>query len=317
MPAPSVLTIGNFDGPHVGHLAIVRRGRSIADERGARLVALTFDPPPVAVLRPGDQPPRITATAERVRRLEAAGVDEVIVVEPTATLLSQTAESYIEGLVKRYAPVAVVEGPDFRFGKGRAGDMALLRELGKRHGFEAVTVPRQEVVLHDLHVVPVSSSLARWLVGRGRVADAARCLGRPFELTATVVRGEQRGRTLGVPTANLDPAALDGFIVPADGVYGCVAVVEDGETHPAAVSIGTKPTFGRVALTVEAHLLNYDGDLYGRTLTLRFVRWVRGQVAFRGVESLLAQLKRDLAEVRATVVVDVETPGGAVDTITG
>ena len=304
MPAPSVLTIGNFDGPHVGHLAIVRRGRSIADGRGARLVALTFDPPPVAVLRPGDQPPRITATAERVRRLEAAGVDEVVVVEPTAAMLSQTAASYIEALVERYAPVAVVEGPDFRFGKGRGGDMALLRELGERHRFEAVEVPRQEVVLHDLHVVPVSSSLARWLVGRGRVADAARCLGRPFELTATVVQGEQRGRTLGVPTANLDPAALEGFIVPADGVYGCIAVVGGsggGEAYPAAVSVGTKPTFGRVALTVEAHLLNYDGDLYGQTLTLRFERWVRGQVAFRGVESLLAQLKRDIAEVGETV----------------
>ena len=228
----------------------------------------------------------------------------------------------------------MVEGPDFRFGRGRGGDMGTLAELGRRHGFDAVEVPRVEVPLHDGHVVPVSSSLVRWLVGRGRVADAALCLGRPFSLTATVVHGEQRGRTLGIPTANLDPDALAGFILPADGVYACVAEVEgeqrgtgaegqrgkvtdpqnqksslkNQKSHPAAVSIGTKPTFGTARLTVEAHLIGFTGDLYGQTLTLRFARWVRGQYAFRGVDALRARLHRDIAEVRGTPTRDATPP---------
>ena len=220
---------------------------------------------------------------------------------PIAPLLAQTAEAFVAGLVERHRPVAVVEGPDFRFGRGRAGDMDLLQRLGVAHGFEAVTVPRVRATLGDQTDVPVSSSLVRWLVGRGRVADAAAALGRPFVLRAAVVRGEQRGRTLGVPTANLDPAALEGFTLPADGVYagwGAIGGESGGERWPAAVSVGEKPTFGGRVFTVEAHLVGLDREVYDQTLTLSFARWVRGQYPFAGPDPLRAQLHRDVATVR-------------------
>ena len=315
MPARSVLTLGNFDGPHLGHRAIVRRARELADAHGDRVVAITFDPPPVEVLRPGTQPPRLASRATRVAMLRGAGVDEVEIVTPTAELLSQSAERYVAQLVERYHPRHIVEGPDFRFGHGRGGDMQRLEALGQRHDFTAVTVPRVEATLGDLRVVPVSSSLVRWLVGHGRVADAAVCLGRPFSLTAPVVRGEQRGRKIDVPTANLDPAALGPYIIPTNGVYAGYATVEEAEvaearksapmnqeSHlPAAISIGVKPTFGTAALTVEAHLLDFDGDLYGRTLTLHFIRWLRDQSPFPGLEALCQQLQRDLRATRRCI----------------
>lgn len=301
---PTVLTLGNFDGPHRGHLAIVAACRQIADRASeptraapGRVVAITFDPPPVAVLRPGSVPPQLASLDTRVAVLQDAGADEVEVVTPDVALLARSAVAFVEGLVDRHHPVAVVEGPDFRFGRGRAGDMELLCRLGEEHDFEAVTVPRVRARMGDQTEVPVSSSLVRWLVGRGRVADAAAALGRPFTLTAPVVRGEQRGRTLGVPTANLEPAAWQGFTLPADGVYAAWGSAA-GERWPAAVSIGEKPTFGGRVLTVEAHLLGLDRDIYGQSLTLSFARWLRGQYPFAGPDALRAQLHRDVATVR-------------------
>ncbi|MEM6459001.1 MAG: bifunctional riboflavin kinase/FMN adenylyltransferase [Planctomycetota bacterium] len=318
---PTVLTLGNFDGPHVGHRAILRRCRQLAEPAGASVVAVTFDPPPVRVLRPGSEPPRITTIEERTARLRDAGADAVEVLSVTPQLLGKSAEDFVAGLVERFAPVAIIEGPDFRFGHRRAGDMDLMAQLGKQHGFAAEVVPRVEAALHDQTVQPVSSSLVRWLVGRGRVEDAATCLGRPFALTAEVVKGEQRGRTIGVPTANLDPDTLAPMIVPADGVYAAWAAVEPRQTgepdaRPAAVSIGVKPTFGNKLLTVEAHLIDADDgpDLYGRRLTLRFARWLRDQYPFPGVEALRAQLGRDIDTARrvltdGTTAVDRLTPG--------
>ncbi|MEM8738777.1 MAG: bifunctional riboflavin kinase/FMN adenylyltransferase [Planctomycetota bacterium] len=321
MPQRCVLTLGNFDGPHVGHLAILRCARTLADTHRARVVALTFDPPPVQVLRPGQQPPALTPLAQRLERLRRGGADDVHVLTPTPELLARSPEQFIKQLVERYHPIAIVEGPDFRFGKDRAGDMQTLADLGRSLDFEAVTVPRLETPLHDLTLAPVSSSLVRWLVGRGRVADAARCLGEPFSLTAPIIRGEQRGRQLGIPTANLDPDTLAPYILPADGVYAGTAELlspapdpspdsspepersdPSPRFRPAAISIGIKPTFGQKTLTVEAHLLDYhppDADgLYGRTLTLRFARWVRDQYPFPGVQTLRQQLHRDLQQTR-------------------
>lgn len=322
MPDRSVLTLGNFDGPHVGHLAILRQARAIAEPQNARVIAITFDPPPIQVLRPGQEPPIIAPLDQRIDHLRKGGADHVEVLTPTPELLGESAEAFVEQLVKHHRPSAIVEGPDFRFGKGRAGDMATLTQLGQTHGFEAVTVPRVEAALGDLQTVAVSSSLIRWLVGRGRVADAAACLGRPFSLTANVVRGEQRGRQLGIPTANLDPDQLDALIIPADGVYAGLAEIAGGGEGPrgqgvdsagpnhqssiinhqsrfsAAISIGVKPTFGRKQLTVEAHLLNFDADLYGKQITLHFARWVRDQYPFPGVDALRQQLHRDIEQTR-------------------
>lgn len=309
MPDRTVLTLGNFDGPHVGHLAILKRARTLADEHCARVMAITFDPPPIQVLRPGQEPPVIASLAQRIARLKTGGADEVQVMTPTPELLGQSADEFLQRLVDQHHPVAIVEGPDFRFGKGRGGNMDKLAQLGQTHGFTAVTVPRVEAPLADLQLAPVSSSLVRWLVGRGRVADAAVCLGQPFSLTAEVVKGEQRGRQLDIPTANLDAQQIAPFIIPADGVYAGVAEVQpiDADGPPqqfaAAISVGVKPTFGQKTLTVEAHLLDTPSpleafDLYGQPLTLHFARWVRDQYPFPGVGPLREQLFRDIEQTR-------------------
>lgn len=307
MPDRSVLTLGNFDGPHIGHFEILQRARAVADQHDATVTAITFDPPPIRVLRPGQEPPVITPLDQRLQHLRSGGADAVEVLTPTPEMLGESAERFIQQLVERHDPVAILEGPDFRFGHGRAGDMQMLEQLGRARGFEAITVPRVEATLGDLQTVAVSSSLVRWLVGRGRVADAAACLGRPFSLTATVVQGEQRGRQLGIPTANLDPHQLAPMIIPADGVYSGYASFDQSPRPqtpdpkpqcPAAISVGVKPTFGQKTLTVEAHLLDHDADLYGQTITLHFARWVRDQYPFPGVDALRHQLQRDIQQVR-------------------
>jgi len=298
MSEPSVLTIGNFDGLHRGHQAILDRCRAIAEPRDARVVALPFDPHPMRTLRPEAAPPRLASRQEKIDRLKAFGADEVHVLEPTKQTLSQTPEAFVDGLVGEHQPIAIVEGADFRFGKGRAGDMQTLAELGRRYGFEAVVEPAVELGLSDMLLAPVSSSLVRWLVGRGRVRDAALCLGWPFTLAGPVATGEQRGRRIGVPTVNLDAAAHADRLVPADGVYAGHVALESGETHPAAISVGVKPTFGQDQLCVEAYLLDFDGDLYGQPIAIRFARWLRDQYPYPGLESLKAQLARDIDHTR-------------------
>lgn len=324
MPTRSVITIGNFDGVHLGHRAILRRARKLADAKRARVIALTFDPHPASVLRPGAQPPTLSRTHRRIEHLMEAGADQVHLLRPTSDLLAQTPEGFVDRLIGEFHPAAIIEGPDFRFGKARAGDLDTLRALGASRGFAVEAVPDVEVTLYDRLRTTVSSSLIRWLVGRGRVADAALALGRPFELETTIARGEQRGRTIGIPTANLDLDALEGQILPADGVYAGQATLEPDTSDalpssdiphppspiphppplfPAAISVGVKPSFGEKQLTIEAHLLDYEDPdpdaLYGRTVRLCFARFLRDQYPFPGPEALGAQLRRDIARVQA------------------
>jgi riboflavin kinase/FMN adenylyltransferase len=298
MPEGCVLTIGNFDGVHRGHAALLRRARARADIGGAPVKVLTFDPHPLHVLRPGEAPPRLIEPAARAPRLRAAGADEVIVHAPTASFLAQTPEQFVDWIVERFSPIALVEGPDFRFGRGRAGDMQRLRELGAAHRFEAIEVAGITTALHDKLTAPIRSSLVRWLIGHGRVADAARCLGRWHALTAEVVRGEQRGRELGCPTANLDHEALAHRAVPASGVYAGTALLPDGREAAAAISVGAKPTFREGRFTIEAHVLGGARELYGERLELRFARWIRDQAYCPTVDSLKAQMERDAAYTR-------------------
>ncbi len=324
MTAPrSVITIGTFDGVHLGHRAILRRARAVADRADAQVLALMFDPSPLHTLRPDEAPPRILGRRDKARRLRDAGADDVVHLDPTPDLLGRTAEEFVASIVERYRPVAIVEGPDFRFGRERRGDAELLARLGERFGFTAHIEPGVEVALTDQWLAPVSSSLVRWLVGRGRVLDAARCLDRPFALEATVVHGEQKGRLLGTPTANLDMAALAEFILPADGVYAGTATIvppdtdlaspdaqlktqdsrleapnaELETTFAAAISVGTKPTLPDRPLTVEAYLLEFSGDLYGRRVRIGFDRWIRDQLVYPDLDTLRRQIDRDAAEV--------------------
>ncbi len=312
-----VISIGNFDGVHRGHQALIQRARAIADQHdvpggrnggrdsgrdggrggGAQVCVLTFDPPPIRILRPEVVVERLANRDDKIAWLREAGADEVRVIEPTADMLAMSPTAYIEQLVHTLNPIAMVEGDDFRFGHKRAGDMDLLRELGQQHGFEVATVEPVMVHLDSHHVAPVGSSVIRTLVQLGRVADAMRLLGKPYALTAPVVRGEQRGRELGFPTINLDSQAIEGYVMPMLGVYAGDAQLADGSHHPAAISVGVKPTFAgeMPSPVIEAHLLNYAGDLYDQTVRLSLMRWLRDQTRFDGITALREQLARDVA----------------------
>ncbi len=293
----SVITIGNFDGVHRGHQAIVRRARVAAEAAGARVVALTFDPSPAAVLWADRVTPRLSTLGQRRAWLREAGADVVEVLEPTPQLLNLTPEAFVLQKLERFHPAAFVEGPDFRFGHKRAGDVHTLAAMGRTHGFDVHVVDHQEVELDDQTIAAVSSSLIRWLLGHGRVDDARRCLGRAHAVEGVVVEGEKRGRTIGFPTINLKTA--DGMMWPGDGVYAGHAALADGRILPAAISVGVKPTFGKRRRVLEAHLLGFDEDIYAQPVTLSFTRWIRDQYSFTGIEALKAQLARDVARVSA------------------
>ncbi|MGB0766561.1 MAG: riboflavin biosynthesis protein RibF [Phycisphaeraceae bacterium] len=307
---PSILTIGNFDGVHLGHRAILSASRRLAEHASARVTAVTFDPFPVAILRPEATPPQVMSIDQRIEALRDAGADDVVVLKPSPELLGSEASAFIEDLIDQHAAVGFVEGEDFRFGKRRGGDMALLEEMGRSRGFAVQALPRVETPLSDQTVAPISSSLVRWLVGRGRVEDAEACLGRTFELVGTIVKGEQRGRTLGIPTANLDPQAYASLITPMDGVYAGTVTLDPAQGPlPAAISVGVKPTFDHDRLTIEAHLIDYQMEhpdgLYGKPARFGFARWVRDQYPFPGVPELKEQLERDIATARTLVANDL------------
>jgi len=299
MTRPSVITIGNFDGVHQGHRAILANARRLAGAKDARVVAMTFDPHPNATLDPANQPPRLCSRDQKLDRLKQAGADEVLLLEPTREQLGQSADDFIQQVVANHKPIAFVEGADFRFGKGRSGDIAKLTNLGKQHGFEVVIQPSHDITLSDLSIVTVRSSVIRWLIGHGRIQDAQRCLGQPFSLTSEIIKGEQRGRTIGIPTINLDLNTLDDHTLPADGVYAGLAHLT-GQDQPvtAAVSVGNKPSFGQTQLVIEAHLLDFNQDVYGQTVTLEFHRWLRDQARFPTPDALRDQLTRDIEKTR-------------------
>ncbi|MEQ9461335.1 MAG: bifunctional riboflavin kinase/FMN adenylyltransferase [Phycisphaeraceae bacterium] len=304
----SVITIGNFDGVHIGHRAILRVARALADEHrgasgggsgGVEVIAMPFDPHPATRLAPERVPPRLTSRAERARLLRAVGADRVVFLEPDQRTLGMDAGAFVNDLVEKYRPVGFVEGPDFRFGRARQGDLALLREMGRAHDFVVRVAEPVEVALHDRWGHRAGSSLARWLIGHGRVEDAARVLGRAYSVVSTVVAGDRRGRAIGFPTINLSADEIEGFIIPADGVYAGEAEIEgEASAYPAAISVGVKPTFGGHDLTLEAHLIGLDHEVYDRRVELSFTRWVRDQRAFPGLEALVEQLGRDVGRVR-------------------
>jgi riboflavin kinase/FMN adenylyltransferase len=296
------VVLGNFDGVHVGHAHLFRIAREAVGV--GRVAAVTFEPLPAAVLRPDRPMGRLTPRDERRQLLrEVCGVDSVLELEPTPELLGRTPEEFIADLRARLAFDAVIEGPDFRFGRARMGGLDTLRALGMERGFRVIEAPPLSVELTDGSSVEARSSIARALLAEGRVADAACVFGRPYELRCTTTRGDQRGRTIGWPTMNLDAA---GRILPADGVYAGEATLPDGRTATAAISVGTKPTFGESPRTCEATLLAPDGaplslplDWYGFPLRLRFHRWIRGMERFGSLEALLARMEVDRVAVLA------------------
>ena len=290
-----VLSVGNFDGVHLGHQRICSTARSLADPAGLGVVAITFDPLPDAVFHPDHAHQRITPVDQEARLLGQAGADHVVCLRTDRALLGMPARQFVdEVIVAKFAPRHVVEGRDFAFGASRAGTVDLLRQAGGQAGFEVHVV---DEVMMDLPEGPdrISSTLIRMLLRAGRIEDANRCLGREFALYDRIVPGQGHGRVLEFPTANIHPSEQ---ILPADGVYAGRATI-DGRRFAAAVSIGRKPTFGPAEQTyVEAFLIDGEGDFYGQAMELSFVGRLRDQMKFETTEALRAQIACDVARVR-------------------
>lgn len=293
--AGGVLTIGNFDGVHLGHQRLLTAAADLARQAGTKLCVLTFDPPPAMLLDEAAVPERIMPPEVKHRHLEQCGAEVIVVVETTAEFLSAEAEDFVREVVAAgLAPRQVVEGRNFFFGRGRAGNVELLMRMAGELGFTVAVVEPVMVDLPGRGSVRVSSSLVRELIRRGEVAAAARCLGRPFTLNGRVVPGQRRGRVLDFPTANV---AAAGQITPPDGVYAGRAEIA-GQTFPAAVSIGDKPTFGPAPRAIEAYLIEAEGDFYDRPIALAFCRRLRDQEKFPDAESLRRQITKDIQRVR-------------------
>lgn len=279
-------TIGNFDGVHRGHAALVAELRRQAAAVKGPAVVVTFDPHPLQLLRPSQFMPVLTTVAERARLLTRAGADHVLILETTPQLLSLSAAEFFDEVIRRrLAPRAIVEGPNFAFGRGREGTTETLAALGRAHGISLSVVEPL-----GLNGVMVSSSRVRDALVAGDVRGAAALLGRPYRLHGRVGTGQRRGAAIGFPTANLEGVQT---VLPREGVYAVRAWVGD-ESWPAAANIGPNPTFGEAARKVEVHLIGFTGDLYGRPLAADFVERLRDTRPFAGVAELVEQLHRDV-----------------------
>jgi riboflavin kinase / FMN adenylyltransferase len=292
-PEGRSIAMGTFDGVHLGHRQVIRAARDWGSEHGVRTGVVTFDPHPLRVLRPDEPPPLLTTTAVKAALVEELGVDELIVIPFTEELSRMEPEAFCRDvLAARLDARHVSVGANFRFGHGAAGDAEFLLA---HPGFETEVVPLVQQSGED-----VSSSRIRELVSSGAVDEAAELLCAPFTLEGAVVEGAARGRDLQMPTANLEIPA--GVLVPGAGIYAARARLDDGRELPAAVSIGVRPTFETDGDSkVEAHLIGFDGDLYGHTVRLAFLARLRDEERFDSAEALIQQMHRDVEQVRRLV----------------
>jgi riboflavin kinase / FMN adenylyltransferase len=295
----SVVTIGEFDGVHCGHQSIVARAAQLGRERGLPVVVVTFDPHPDEVIRPGSHPPILSSARRRAELLAGLGVDAVCVLPFTLEFSRLDPDEFVRAvLVERLHAAAVVVGEDFKFGHKAAGDVPLIGRLGEKYEYTTEGLP-----LLDRDGVTISSTAVRELLAAGDVAGAAKLLGRPHRVEGIVVRGHQRGRQLGFPTANVESPPHTA--IPADGVYaGWLAILDEvgQETRrwPAAISIGTNPTFDGTVQTVEAYALApHDLDLYGVHAAIDFGARLRGTLRFDSIEALVEQMHLAVARTRA------------------
>jgi riboflavin kinase/FMN adenylyltransferase len=307
----TVVTVGNFDGVHLGHRSVLSQLVATAHARDARAVANTFEPHPLQVLYPDKAPESITGLDHRLELMASCGLDAILVMPFTHELASWSPERFVEeAIVDLLGASAVVVGHDIRFGHRNAGDLQTMRELADKHGFDVellddVTGPAADPEVEHRRW---SSSWARELLAAGEVGHAADVLGRPHRVVGEVVHGEHRGRELGYPTANLGPASVG--MVPADGVYAGwmlrVEIPEDPDHPqfkdrllPAAISVGTNPTFDGTTRRVEAYVLDRtDLDLYGERIALEFVTRLRPTLKFDGIDPLVEQMARDVEQCR-------------------
>jgi len=293
---PYVVTIGRFDGVHLGHRHLLDQTIADARDQDIRALAITFEPHPEQIFRPDAPLQRLTTPAAKAALLAASGVDAVAILPFSAEFARQTAEEFIAVLAAATGLRALWIGADFALGHKRGGNADRLTELGQEAGFAVHTVER--IRLHGTEMIS-ATNIRRHIVA-GNVALAAQLLGRPYALVGTVVHGAKRGRTIGYPTANLDQAPE--LIVPPNGIYATtVSVADMVEDHAAMTSVGVRPVFDNGERQVEAHLLDWSGDLYGRTLCLNFLEWLRPEENFPSVEALIEQMARDGVATREVI----------------
>jgi riboflavin kinase/FMN adenylyltransferase len=289
----TVVTVGTFDGVHRGHWAVLAEITRRARISGRRSVLLTFDPHPLRIVRPEQAPALLTTPDEKKEILSESGVEFAVFLPFTLILSRYAPERFVsEILVERLHLEELVIGYDHGFGKGRSGDVTTLRRLGEKSGF-AVDVVDPIVTDHE----PISSTRIRAAVARGDLPAASRGLGRPYALRGLVVRGDGRGRTLGFPTANLKVPSTD-KLLPPSGIYAVRGVLRSG-TFDGALHLGPRPTFRGSAPTIELHLMDFEGDLYGEEVRVDFIEFIRGVVPFDSVEALVGQMRKDVEAARA------------------
>lgn len=293
----SAVAIGNFDGVHLGHQALLRQARKLAHERQEIDTALvTFEPLPKAFFAPEAAPPRLAGPADKLRRVRASGVDLTWMLRFNGALAGLEARTFVERiLVRGLGARAVVTGEDFRFGRGREGDLDLLAELGEAHGFTVNPVPA--VLLGSERI---SSTAIRAALEAGELERAAAMLGRPYTVTGRVIAGQQLGRTLGYPTANLRPW---GGSTPLNGVYAVRARVGAGAWRNGVASVGVRPAVGGGEPLIEVHLFDFSGDLYARQLEVQFVQHLRQEADFPSLEALKERMRIDEREARDVLAV--------------
>ncbi len=294
----TAVAIGNFDGVHVGHRALIRRARELADAGAEKTlaIALTFDPHPSAVLG-GKGPAKIATLDRRLELLAEAGLDAVVVEPFTRELAGKSAAAFVDDIVLSALKArAIVVGYDFTYGHARSGTTAALENHGARAGIEVAVVPAVEV---DGGVA--SSSRIRGLLADGAVDQAARLLGRPWDIDGMVVHGAKRGRAIGVPTANIAPI---GELIVKPGIYAVTLAPEGGQPLPAVASLGSNPTFvEQGGLVLEVHVLDWEGDLYDRRVRTAFVGRLRDEAKFPSVESLVEQIRADIRQARELLTI--------------
>ncbi|MBN2139227.1 MAG: bifunctional riboflavin kinase/FAD synthetase [Sedimentisphaerales bacterium] len=309
----SVLTIGNFDGVHIGHQRILAAGKQAAAEKGVKLLVMTFQPHPLAIVRPDKAPAILTPLSLKERLIDRFGADYLFVVESSPELLSLSAQEFtLRFLVDSIKPSLVVEGQSFNFGSDRSGSIETLHLLGKANGFDVSEVKAEPVPISAGRSITVSSTIIRQLLAEGNVADAAIALARPYRLIEKVISGRGKGRRLGFPTANLNPPNQ---AVPAHGVYAGFVQIADSQHQlllakaaiPAAISIGLSATYGDVeTLLIEAHLLAGDiGDLYGKHLAMDFIRRIRSQQKFTSESDLAKQIAKDCEKAQGILATNM------------
>ena len=296
----SVITIGAYDGVHLGHQAIIEEVRSVAASLGARSVVITFDRHPASIVRPESAPKLLTDLEQKLALLEATGIDATVLVHFDAAQSNESPSSFVERvLVQCLAAQRIVVGEDFHFGSHREGNVTLLRDLGGRYDFDVEPielVPRVDGVDE-----PLSSTAIRRAMAGGQVELAETLLGRPFQARGVVIHGDQRGRLLGFPTANVK---VPNFVcLPADGVYAGWYIRPDGVRHECAINLGRRPTFYEHAdhSLLEAHVLDFSDDLYDEAARVEFTHFLRSERKFDGIDALVNQLKHDIEHARTVL----------------